>query len=324
MKISNARILAVTLSVFGITAHAEYFPTKPITLVVPFSAGGPTDKVTRDLALIMGKKLGQPIIVENTVGAGGTIGSRKVATAQKDGYTLLVHTTGMSTASSLYKKLGYNPLKDFDYIGQIVDVPMVLLGGQNFAPKNLMEAMKFIRSNPGKVTIGHAGPGSAAHLCTLLFERELKAPMVSVAYKGSAPALSDVIGGQIDLVCDQTTSTIGHLQSGTVKPLAITTSKRVPPFDSLATADEQGLKGFSLETWHGMYAPRGTPPAILNKLVATLQDSVKDPGFIMKMKEMGAQAVTVDKATPKSLETKLISESERWNQVIRDAGIKPN
>lgn len=319
--------IAASLSVFGVplTAQAGEFPSdKPVTIVVPFSAGGPTDKVVRELALVMGKALGQSVLVDNAVGAGGTIGTRKVAVAPKDGYTLLVHTMGMSTASSLYKGLSFDALKDFDYVGQIVDVPMVILGSKTFAPKDLAEALQYIRNHPGKVSVGHAGPGSAAHLCTLLLENEVKAPMVSVPYKGSAPALADVIGGQIDMVCDQTTSTAGQLKAGLVKPYAITTLKRVPPFDDLRTADEQGLKGFDVRTWHGMYAPKGLPPAVLNRLVAALQASVKDPSFQQKMTELGGQVVAAADATPQSLRAKVTSETARWSRVIRESGIQPN
>lgn len=305
-------------------SYAEFPRDKPVVIVVPFSAGGPTDKVARELAVVMGRSLGQTVLVDNAAGAGGTIGARKVAVAPKDGYTVLVHTMGMSTASSLYKNLSFDALKDFDYIGQIVDVPMVILGSKRFPPQTFPDALQYIRSHPGKVAIGHAGPGSAAHLCTLLLEREVKAPMVSVPYKGSAPALADVIGGQIDMVCDQTTSTAGQLRAGSVKPYAITTLKRVPPFDGLATANEQGLRGFDVKTWHGMYAPKGLPTAVLEKLVAALQASVKDSSFQKKMTELGGQVVPATDATPESLKLKVTTETDRWSRIIREAGIQAN
>lgn len=324
-KLIGLIVATIVVSVVPLVTLAADFPKdKPVTIVVPFSAGGPTDKVVRALALVMGKHLGQMVIVDNAAGAGGTLGTRKVAVAPKDGYTVLVHTMGMSTASSLYRNLSFNALKDFEYVGQVVDVPMVLLGSKAFAPQDFVEAQQYIRANSGKVSIGHAGPGSAAHLCTLLLEREVKAAMVSVAYKGSAPALSDVMGGQIDMVCDQTTSLVGQLDSGTVKPLAITTLKRVHPFNNLPTADEQGLKGFDMRTWHGMYAPKGVPPAALSMLVGALQAAVQDPGFQKKMTDMGGQVVSAADATPESLKAKLTSESTRWARVIQDAGIKPN
>jgi len=272
----------------------------------------------------MSKSLGQSVMVENVVGAGGTIGSRKVASAPKDGYMVLVHTMGMATAPSLYKGLDFDALKDFDYIGQIVDVPMVILGSKKFPAENFPALLKHIQAHPGKVSIGHAGPGSAAHLCTLLFASALKTELVSVAYKGSAPALSDVIGGQIDLVCDQTTSTAGQIKAGAVRPYAITTIQRASPFDDMPTAHEQGLKGFDVKTWHGMYAPKGLPTTVRDKLVSALRASVQDPLFKQKMTDLGAQVVSAADASPGSLEAKLTSETALWGKVIKASGIKPN
>jgi tripartite-type tricarboxylate transporter receptor subunit TctC len=318
-------LIAAAACLAAMSANAAEFPAdKPVTIVVPFSAGGPTDKVVRDLALSMARSLGQSVMVENVVGAGGTIGSRKVASAPKDGYVVLVHTMGMATAPSLYKGLDFHALKDFDYIGQIVDVPMVILGSKKLPAENFPALLEHIRAHPGQVSIGHAGPGSAAHLCTLLFASALKAELVSVAYKGSAPALSDLIGGQIDLVCDQTTSTAGQIKAGTVRPYAVTTLNRASPFDDMPTAHEQGLKGFDVKTWHGMYAPKGLPPAVRDKLVAALKASVQDPAFKQKMTDLGAQVVSAADASPESLEAKLTSETALWGKVIKASGIKPN
>jgi tripartite-type tricarboxylate transporter receptor subunit TctC len=325
MRRSLLVLLTSAWLVLPIAARTAEFPAdKPVTIVVPFAAGGPTDRVVRDLAHSMGRALHQTIVVENVLGAGGTIGARKVALAPKDGYTLLVHTTGMSTASSLYKQLGYDPLRDFDYIGLIVDVPMVLLGSRHFAPADLTAAVRYIGANPGKVSIGHAGPGSAAHLCTLLFEREIKGKLLSVAYKGSAPALSDAIGGQIDLVCDQPTSSGGQIRSGVVKPYAVTSSRRLPSFPALRTSAEQGLSGFDVTSWHGMYAPRGIPEAARDRLVAALRAAVADPEFRQKMAELGGQVVPEADVAPDILQKKLESETRRWAAVIREAGLKPN
>ncbi|VFR27378.1 Tricarboxylate transport protein TctC [plant metagenome] len=320
-----ASALSATLAAAALSpAAAAEFPSRAVSIVVPFSAGGPTDKVVRDLAVSMSKSLGQTVVVENVTGAGGTIGTRKVAMAPPDGYMVLVHTMGMSTAPSLYKNLGFDVLKDFDYIGQVVDVPMVILGSKGLKENNFSEMLDTIRKHPGKVSIGHAGPGSAAHLCTLLFENQVKSKMVSVPYKGSAPALSDLIGGQIDLVCDQTTSTAGQMQGGMVKPFAITTIQRATPFPDLMTADEQGLKGFDMRTWHGMYAPKGLPPQVKEKLVKGLQDALADPSFKQKMTDLGAQVVAQADATPESLQKKLGEETARWAEVISASGIKPN
>lgn len=317
--------LAALSCLLAVSGHAADFPTaKPVTIVVPFSAGGPTDKVVRELAQSMSRSLGQSVMVENVVGAGGTIGSRKVVAAPKDGYMVLVHTMGMATAPALYRGLNFDAITDFDHIGQIVDVPMVILGSRKLPHENFPALLQHIKANPGQVSIGHAGPGSAAHLCTLLFASALKAELVSVAYKGSAPALSDVIGGQIDLVCDQTTSTAGQIQAGTVRPYAITTLNRASPFDDMPTANEQGLKGFDVKTWHGMYAPKGLPPAVRDRLVAALKASVQDPVFKQKMTELGGQVVSAADASPESLKAKLTAETALWGKVIKAAGIQPN
>lgn len=317
--------LAALSCLLPVSGHAADFPTaKPVTIVVPFSAGGPTDKVVRELAQSMSRSLGQSVMVENVVGAGGTIGSRKVVAAPKDGYMVLVHTMGMATAPALYRGLNFDAITDFDHIGQIVDVPMVILGSRKLPHENFPALLQHIKANPGQVSIGHAGPGSAAHLCTLLFASALKAELVSVAYKGSAPALSDVIGGQIDLVCDQTTSTAGQIQAGTVRPYAITTLNRASPFDDMPTANEQGLKGFDVKTWHGMYAPKGLPPAVRDRLVAALKASVQDPVFKQKMTELGGQVVSPADASPESLKAKLTAETALWGKVIKAAGIQPN
>lgn len=325
MKYAKKLLMAGAASLILSTAHGTEYPSKkPVTIVVPFSAGGPTDKVVRDLALSMSKGLGQAVVVENVVGAGGTVGSRKVASAPNDGYMVLVHTMGMATAPSLYRALNFDALNDFDFIGQIVDVPMVILGSKKLSAENFPALLKHIRAAPGQVSIGHAGPGSAAHLCTLLFSSAAKAALVSVAYKGSAPALSDVIGGQIDLVCDQTTGTAGQIKAGSVRPYAVTTLKRARPFPDIPTADEQGLTGFDVKTWHGMYAPKGLPADVRAKLVTALKASVKDPAFKQKMADLGGQVVDASDASPQSLEAKLKSETALWSKVIQAAGIKRN
>lgn len=303
---------------------AEFPADKPVTIVVPFAPGEPTDQLVRELAQTMSKSLGQTVLVENVVGAGGTIGTRKVAVATKDGYTLLVHTMGMSIAPSLYKDLSFDVLKDFDYIGQIVDVPMVILGNRNFPPKDFRALLKHISDNPGRISIGHAGPGSSAHLCTLLLQNEVKTKMVPISYKGSAPALSDVIGGQVDLACVQTSSTSSPMKAGLVKPYAITTLNRASSFDHLPTASEQGLPGFDVKTWHGMYAPKGIPQAVHSKLVAALKASLRDEGFRLRMAELGGQIVSAADASPESLKAKLAAETARWALVIRKTGVQPH
>lgn len=319
-KLSYIFRVVATFLLAQITCLAGVYPVDgPITIVVPFPAGSPTDKVARELALTMSKSLGQTVLVENLAGAGGTMATLKVAQAAKDGYTILIHTAGMATASILYQRQNYDPLKDFDYIGQIVDVPMIVLGSKKFPPKNFQALIKYVKSHPDEVTIGYAGSGSAAHLCTLLLESELKTKLVSLPYRGSASALSDLIRGQIDLVCDQITSTSEQVKAGTVISYAITTIARVQPVENIPTVHEQGLAGFDLKIWHGLYAPRGLPSNVSEKLVQALQDAVRSAAFQTSMSALGGKVVPVSDATPSSLKVKLFEETARWSRVMRSS-----
>ena len=256
---------------------ADAYPNKPITLIVPFSAGGPTDAVARLIAVPMGKDLGQTVIVENTVGAGGTIATTRVARAAPDGYILYLHHMGMATAPALYKKLPFDPMKDFEYIGQVVDVPMVLLGRKNFPANNFKELEAYIKVNKEKVTIANAGPGSVSQLCGLLLMSREGVELTTVPYKGTGPALTDLLGGQVDLLCDQTTQTVPYIKDNLVKAYGVTTLKRLPGLPSIPTLDEQGLKGFEVKAWHGLYAPKGTPPEVLAKINKALRVALNNP-----------------------------------------------
>ena len=233
-------VVATALSGAG---QAAVFPEdKPITLVVPFAAGGPTDKVARELALVMGKSLKQQVIVDNSPGAGGTIAAKKVLNAPKDGYTILIHHIGMSTAPALYKNLGFDPNTDYEHLGQVADVPMVLVANKDLPAKNYTELLAYIKANGSKVAYANAGIGSASHLCGLLFMSTIQQDMTTVPYKGTAPALTDLIGGQVQLMCDQTTNLAGQLKAGSVKSYGATTLQRIPAFKDIPTLHEQGLK----------------------------------------------------------------------------------
>ena len=305
-------------------AHAAEFPDgKPVTIVVPFAAGGPTDRVARDLGEAMSKQLGGvPIIIDNTAGAGSTIGNAKVARAKNDGYTLLVTHVGMGTTPVLYRKLPYNYETDFEYLGMINDVPMTLIGKPQIEAKNFAELRDWITKNPGKVNLGNAGIGSASHLCGLLFQSELKADMTTVPYKGTAPAIADLLGGQIDLLCDQTTNTTSQIEAKKVKPFAVTTLKRLstPALKDIPTLDESGLKNFQVTIWHGMYAPKGTPAPVLQKLNTALKAALKDPEFIKKQEGLGAVVVTDKRVEPAEHKKFVQSEVARFGPVIKAAG----
>jgi tripartite-type tricarboxylate transporter receptor subunit TctC len=309
------------LAVASVGVSAQQFPTKPISIVVPFAAGGPTDTVARTVAQAMEKTLGGSVIVENKPGAGGTIGAQDVARAAPDGYRLLVWHIGMATAPALYRKLSFDPLKDFQHIGLINDVPMTLLVRPTLAVKDVKELTTYINENKGKVTLANAGLGAASHLCGLLFQQAIKTDLTTVPYKGTAPAITDLIGGQVDILCDQTTNTTEQIKGGKVKALALTAPKRLDTLKDLPTAAEAGLAGFELSIWHGIYAPKGTPQPVVDKLVAALQAALKDPAVNKRFSDLGAVTVSVDKQTPDGLAKHLKSEIDKWGPIIKQAGV---
>lgn len=300
-------------------AMADY-PDKPITLVVPYSAGGPTDRVARDFAEALRKALGgQTVVVDNAAGAGGNIGAAKVARAAPDGYTLLLHNIALATAPALYRKLPYKPLDDFEYLGMVSEVPMTLIGRANLPAANLAELTRLVLSEPGRLTIANAGVGSAAHLCGLLFQQAIQGSMVAVPYKGTAPAMAELLGGQVDLMCDQTTNTSAQIAAGKLKVYGVTTAARIrtPSLAAVPTFDEAGLKDFRVAVWHGLYAPKGTPPALLDKLNAALKSSLQDAEFQRREADLGAVVVT-DERTGRAAHKRFVAqEMQRWAPVLK-------
>jgi tripartite-type tricarboxylate transporter receptor subunit TctC len=315
----TALTLAATL--LAGTALAEY-PDKPITIVVPFAAGGPTDKVARDLSEALRKPLGGTIVIENVGGAGGTLGATKVAKAAPDGYTILLHHIGMATAPALYRTLPYKTLEDFEYLGLINEVPMTLIGRNSLPANNYPELVKWLEANRGKINLANAGLGAASHLCGLLFQQSLKIDMTTVPYKGTAPAMTDLLGGQVDIMCDQTTNTTGQIESGKVKAFAVTTAKRLttPALAKLPTLEEFGLKGFNVTIWHGLYAPKGTPKPVLDKLNAALKVALKDAEFDKREEALGAVIVTDARVNPAEHKKFVEAEIAKWGPVIKAAG----
>lgn len=297
------------------------WPTKSISLIVPFAAGGPTDSVARLIAVPMGQALGQTVVVENVPGAGGTIASTKVARAAPDGYTIYLHHMGMATANALYDKLPYDPLTSFEHIGQVADVPMVLLGKKSLPANNFKELEAYIKANGSKVTMANAGPGAVSQLCGLLFQSRLGVRLTNVPYKGTGPALTDLLGGQVDLLCDQTTQTIPYIKDGSVKAFGTTTLKRLPAIPNVPTLDEQGLKGFEVKVWHGMYAPKDTPKPILAKLNAALKKALTSPDVQKRLADANIDIVPVGKINDTGLKAHLEAEINKWGPVIRKANI---
>ncbi|WKB54941.1 tripartite tricarboxylate transporter substrate binding protein BugD [Eleftheria terrae] len=317
------RLLMAAAAALAVTgAVAQDYPAKPVTFVVPFAAGGPTDKVARDLAEAMRKPLGAQIIIENVGGAGGTLGQTKVAKAANDGYTLLLAHIAMATAPALYRNLQYKTLEDFEYLGLVNEVPMTLIARPSLPANNYGELNKWINDNKGKINMANAGLGSASHLCGLLYMSTVKIDMVTVPYKGTGPAMTDLIGGQVDLMCDQTTNTTPQISGGKVKAYAVTSPKRLTTdaLKNLPTLDESGLKGFQVAIWHGLYAPKGTPKPVLDKLNAALKAALKDPEFIKREEALGAVIVTDGRVNPAEHKKFVESEINKWTPVIKAAG----
>lgn len=312
--------IALGLSVFSVTAGAQAYPTKPITLIVPFAAGGPTDTVARTIGAAMQNELKQTVVIENIGGAGGTIGVARGARSAPDGYTILMHHIGMATAPTLYRKLSFDPLNDFEYIGQVTDVPMTMIARGDFPPADFKDFLTYIKANKDKLAYANAGLGSASHLCGLLFMSAIETEFTTVPYKGTGPAMNDLLGGQVDFMCDQTTNTTSQIKGGKVKAYAVTTAERVSSLPDLPTMQEGGLKGFEVAVWHALYAPKGTPQPIIDRLVEALQVAVKDPGVKARFNDLGTDPVPVEKATPESLRTHLAAEIKKWAPVIKAAG----
>ena len=310
----------------SVPALAQEYPAsnKTITFVLPYAAGGPTDKAARDLAQAMSKAMGgHSIVIDNAAGASGSIGTNKVAKATPDGYTLLFTHIAQATLVSFFRTLPYNVEKDFEYLGLVSENPMNLIGRSNLPANNMAELVSWIQANKGKINISNAGPGSASHLCGMLFQTTLKVDMTSVPYKGTAPAMTDLIGGQIDLMCDQTTTTIPQIEGKKVKSFAVTTPSRLssPVLKDMPTMQEAGLKDFTVTIWQGLYAPRGTPAAVLKKLNDALKVAVKDPEFIRKQDAGGATVINDARNDPAGHKAFVLSEMAKWAPIIKSAGV---
>jgi tripartite-type tricarboxylate transporter receptor subunit TctC len=318
--LSRAWLSALVAATLPLAALAQGYPSKTITLVVPFAAGGPTDVVARMLGAAMTKTLGQTVVVENKVGAGGTIAAAAVARAVPDGYTFLIHHNGMGTAPALYRKLSYNPLADFEYVSQVIDVPMTLVGRKDLPAKDFKELLTYLKANADKVNLAHAGLGAVSHLCGMLFRQAVGVDLTTVPYQGTGPAMNALLGGQVDLLCDQTTSTTPFIKAGSVKLYGVTTPQRLKTLPEAPTLAEQGVSGFQVVVWHGIYAPKGTPKEAVEKFGAALRAALKDPAVAPRLAELGAVVPSDDKLTPAGLQAWLQLETQRYGPVIKAAG----
>jgi putative tricarboxylic transport membrane protein len=314
-------LLACMVLLGASSARGQDYPNKVITMIVPFTAGGPTDTVARLLGVPMTKTLKQQVIVENVGGAGGTIAANRVAKGTPDGYTILIHHIGMSTAPALYRKLPYKPLEDFEHIGLINEVPMTLVAKKDFPAKDLKELIAYVKANKDKVNYANAGLGAASHLCGMLFMSAIQTDVTTVPYSGTAPAMNDLLGGQVDFMCDQTTNTTSQIKAEKIKVYGVTTKKRVPSLPNVPTMDEAGLKGFEVSIWHAFYAPKGTPKPVIDKLTKALQEALKDSNVKQRFGELGTEPVAEDRATPAAHRAHLKAEIDRWGPIIKKAGV---
>jgi len=312
-------VLAAGLALPAV-ASAQAFPTRPITIIVPFAAGGPTDTVARLVAEAMGRDLGGTVVVENVGGAGGTLGAQRTAQARPDGYTLLVHHIGMSTIPTLYRRLAYDPVNGFETLGKITDVPMTIVGKRGIAANNLAELVALVRRERDRINLANAGVGAASHLCGLLFQSALNVPVTTVPYRGTGPAMNDLVAGTVDLMCDQTTNTTEQIRAGTIRAFAVTTRNRVGALPDLPTAAEAGLPNFEVSVWHGLYAPRGLPAPIGARLTQALQAALRDPGLIRRFADLGTEPVPQSEATGEAHRRFWEADVARWRPIIQAAG----
>ncbi len=312
-------LAAALLAGTSAAARAE-FPERTITMIVPFAAGGPTDTVGRLVAESMAKALGQQVVVENVGGAGGTLGAARVAKADPDGYTVLMYHIGQATSGALYRKLPYDPLADFEPIGRVTDVPMTVIGRADLGPATAQELIAYVREKGDELMLANAGPGASSHLCGMLLMSAIGVPVTTVPYKGTAPAMTDMLGGQIDLMCDQTTNTTGQIKAGKVKAYAVTTASRVAALPDLPTLQEAGLPGFEMSVWHGLWAPKGTPPEAVEKLEAALAAALDDPAVVERFADLGTVPVPPEQVTPEALREQTAAEVGKWRPVIQAAG----
>jgi tripartite-type tricarboxylate transporter receptor subunit TctC len=320
-------LMAVTLAsawLLGSAAAEQKYPTRTITIVVPFAAGGPSDTITRIIADRLGNQLGQRVIVQNYGGAGGTIGTGRVVAAAPDGYTLLSHHIGLSTEPSLYKSLSFDPLKDLAPIALFAESPMAIVAPKGFPPNTLQELIQFIRQPQQKITYANAGIGSATFLCGLLFEQHINAKFTYIPYTGSGPAYIDLLAGRTNIMCDLTTGLDGYIHSGQLKAYAVTADKRVPTLPDVPTTEEVGLPGFKMSVWYGLYAPANTPAPIIQQLSKAMQVIVQDKTVAERFAQTDTYLYTPEQATPEALHQRLKEQINLWNPIILESGVSVN
>jgi len=313
-----AAIMSAAAAVVPAGAFAQAFPNKPITIIVPFAAGGTTDILARVIGQGLSAELGQSVVVDNRAGAGGNIGGQMAARAPADGYTLFMGTVGTHAINAaLYKKMPFDPVKDFAPLTRVANVPNLLVANPNQPYKSVQELIAYAKANPGKVNFGSSGSGSSIHLSGELFKSLAKVDMQHVPYKGSAPAVTDLLGNQIGIMFDNMPSAIQHVRSGKLRPIAVTTAKRSPELPDVPTIAEAGVPGYEATSWFGMFAPAGTPAPIVAQLNKALVKVLSQPETKKKMADQGAEPVS---ETPEQFAAFIQAESAKWGKVVKESG----
>ncbi|MBC7799864.1 MAG: tripartite tricarboxylate transporter substrate binding protein BugD [Gemmatimonadaceae bacterium] len=300
---------------------AQTYPSRPITMVMPYSAGGPGDTLARLIAQGMSATLKQQVVIENITGAGGSIGSAKVSTSPPDGYSLLMIHVSHATNPALYPRLRYDPIKDFEPIGLAVELPSAFVANKQLPAATFAELVAHVKANKDKVNYAHAGIGSASHLCGLLFAAAIDAKPTSVPYRGTGPAMNDLMGGQVDFTCDQIVNVVGAVESGAIRGYAVTGTGRAGVLPTLPTAGEAGLPGFDYKVWYGLFAPKGTPKPVIDRLATALNDALTDRTIKDRLAVLGAEPVAPERAQPAALASHLKAEIDKWGPIIKAAGV---
>jgi tripartite-type tricarboxylate transporter receptor subunit TctC len=320
--IRRAIFAGLTLCVMAGHAMAQSYPSRPISVVVPYAAGGPSDAIARLVGKVMSESVGQQVVVENVAGAGGTAGAARVAKAAPDGHTLLVHHLALAAGASLYANPGYDTLTAFEPIGLINYGPFVLVAKTAFDPNTLPELLNRLRADGPRISVAHAGIGSGSHLCAMMLAQALNTSFNLVPYRGTGPALNDIVGGQVDFLCDQTTSALPQITARTVKAYAVTSTQAIPQLPQLPTVASQ-VAGFDLGVWHAVYAPKGTPKDAVEKLNTALQKALADQDVLKRFSDLGTLTFSPDQRSPQALQAKLEKEVAHWASVVKAAGLQP-
>jgi len=323
LRLASFKAALCGLGLLAGPALAQTYPARPITVIVPFAAGGPTDVVTRLLGQAMSQSLGQQIVAENVGGASGTVGAARAARAAADGYTLFLHNISHATAPALYEKLPYDPIADFEPVGLIVDVPQAIVSKNGLPARTLAELVAYLKADSARVNLAHAGRGSGSHLCALLFMDATGTTLAQIAYKGTGPAITDLMGGQVDVMCDQVSNTGGQIKGGTIRGYCVTTKATVASLPDVPPCADVGFPGFQASVWHGLYAPRGTPQPVLAKIGEALKVALRDATVRARLADLGAQPVPESDVNPAALRAHLKAEIDRWAAVIKAAKLTP-